>query len=84
MLLLQALAHVLLAEPIKLCDKVPGTDVLWSDLLQEGLIHAVYAVRMLTLKRAVNSSSRSTDRLHKDRLLHRNMTCFNDSAGLAS
>ena len=45
-LLLQALAHVFLAEPVTLCHQVPGTNVLWSDLLEEGIIHAVYAVRL--------------------------------------
>lgn len=66
MLLLQALAHVLLAEPIILRDTVPGTDVLWSDLLQEGLIHAVYAVRMSSVQRAsaVNSSSSVSSGCH--------------------
>ena len=43
--LLQALAHVILSEPVVLCRKVPGTSWKWWDLLQEGLIHVVYAVR---------------------------------------
>ncbi len=44
----QALTHVLWREPIMLGREVPGTDVRWSDLLEEGLIHPVFAVSMFS------------------------------------
>ncbi len=44
----QAVAHCLLAEPIRLDKKVPGTDSQWAELMGEGLIHVVVAVSLRT------------------------------------